>query len=392
MDGPRTVAVDELPLFVELANEAYGLPQGRSPGLPALVPRVFAPENLEHLKVIVADDRPAAVAGYILERLIIGGSEVRIALLSLIATRPDLRGQGLASLILDDCLGQMRREGARLLAVPFDWGLGPKLDCHPAGLVWEARLSPGDLPPPGQLALRPVDGAAAVAEMWRLHAAEDPRFDWDEDQFHALVQADACGYFLGYQSRAWLIQREGQPVAYAILGVSTADPSEGRMFEYGGDRRALSSGLRAILARLGLSVCDFHLPHQDAVLLERLRISSGKEWRSRPLPGAMRLLDPVGLWEDLLPGMSKRIGESSASRFSIALGAGGAVNLTMGKEALIIQDQERLAGLILGAGAPPAPERPMPARLRQILSGCFPLPFPLTQGLACVGPVSVPGG
>ncbi|MGE5551364.1 MAG: GNAT family N-acetyltransferase [Bacteroidota bacterium] len=380
MEGPRTITMDELPLIEELAGAVVREPEGL-PAVPcSALPRVFAPANAHHIWAVFDGGRPAAMVSYLLDRVAIGGCEVLAASLSTIATRPEYRGQGLASLILDGCLGSMRAEGARILFAPGDRSLFRRLGCYPGGIVWTAKLDAAETPPPGEAVLRAVSGDDNLAALWRLHAGEDPRIIRDQEQFRLAFLADAFARASGLETRAWLAQREGKPNAYAVVGVPLDGPPHGCLVEYAGDRRALAGALRTILARTGLKSIEVSIPHGDHLFLDRLRVAGGA-WQARAMPGAIGILDPAGFWRDLQPSLVHSIGEASARRISVTASGDGAVCLRVGQEAMVLQDQERLVGLFFGAGERPWPDRVMPGNLQRTLSACLPLPLPWRWGL-----------
>ncbi|MGE5529295.1 MAG: GNAT family N-acetyltransferase [Patescibacteria group bacterium] len=382
MEGPRAITVDELPLIEELVNDVFRAPEGLPPILFSLFPRLFHESNIEHIRAVFVDRRPVAVVNYLLDRIVIGGCPILAASISTVATRVDYRNQGLSSLLLDDTFGLMRREKVRLVFVSGSRGLYRRMGCHPAGMVWVGRVRRHELPPAGQTALRLAGGMEAIPALHRLHAGEDPRFLRDESQFGLIHQAEPFARAFGYQSHTWLIVRGGEPVAYAIVAVPAADRTEGRVLEYAGDRKALAGALLPIGARLGLETMEIAVPYGegDRQFLEHLRLAGGN-WQAQTMPGTINLLDPAGLWSDLMPRFLRLMGETTAHRFALTLGEGETVNLHLGQEAVVIPDRERLVRLFFGAGGEKWPDRPLPAGLQRALSSCFPLPLPWLLGL-----------
>lgn len=379
MEGPRGISLEELPLIEELVNGVFRLPEGLPPNLTAIFPRVLAPENLTRIRAVFAGGQPVAVANYLLDTMIVDGCDILTASVSMVATRPDYRHQGLATLILDNCLGLMRQEGVRIVIISGDRGLYRRFGCHPAGIVWVAHPRQEEMPPAGQAALLVADGPEATSSLWRLHGEEDPRFGRSEEVFHQVFQAEPFTRAFGYRSHAFMAQREGMPTAYAIVGVPEAAGEIGRILEYAGDRKVLAGSLRTIAARLGLTSLEIYVPYGDQ-LLQRLRPSGG-QWQVQTMPGTIGLLDPAGLWGDLQPRLVRHLGEAAARRLTLATGGEGAVSITMGQEALCFQDSERLTGFVFGAGSELWPDRALPPNLQRALAACFPLPLPWLQGL-----------
>ncbi|MGE5598276.1 MAG: GNAT family N-acetyltransferase [Bacteroidota bacterium] len=379
MDGPRAVAVDELPLVEELMNDVFRAPGGLAPMAFALSPRVLAPENAEHVWAVFDGGRPVATVSYVLDQIALEECPFLAASLSPAATREDYRRRGLASLLLDHCLGLMRAEGVRLLIDSGDRGLYRRAGSCPGGIVWRAVLDREALPPAGDTVCRAA-GPADLPALWRLHQEENPRFVWTEDQYGRVFAAETLACALGCESHPMLVLRGGRPLAYSILLRPKDGGTTGYLQDYAGDRRALSGALRAMTRRLGLEALEINVPFHDGLFLERLRAAGGA-WQARTMPGLIDLLDPVGLWSDLRPYFVRRLGENAVDRLRLTGNEEIAVSLRYGQEALVVQDRERLVHLLFGAGDSPRPDRALPGNMRRLLASCLPIPLPWLQGL-----------
>ncbi|MCL6614384.1 MAG: hypothetical protein K6U03_07215, partial [Firmicutes bacterium] len=243
-------------------------------------------------------------------------------------------------------------------------------------ILWRARLRPEDLPPGDPMLFRfahPDDAGI----LWRLHQGEDPRFAREEELFRHLLPG-------GEGERAILVLRGGKPVAYAFLVFRPEAPSVAAVLEYAGERLTLASALRSVAHRLGLGELEIFVPFTDRELLLRLRAAGG-DWRVAPMPGAIAILDPEGLWTDLAPHFARRLGEATWRRLSASSYEGGAFGLRLGEEAISLPDPGRLVGLLFGEGEEAWSGSLLPPGLRRTLALCLPLPLPWERRWA--GPV-----
>ena len=377
MEGPRAVTRDELPLLGELVSEACERPGNR---LAALVPPAFPPEATTHLKAVFENGRLLGLVCHAPGQILLDGCPIQTAGLPAVLIHPDWRNQGLATLLLDDCLGQMRREGVRLVFTADRRGLYRRLGFHPAGIIWRAVLSNEQLPPAGQAALRVAADGEILPWLRRLYEREDPRFAEEAAPCSLADRAGPLGRPTGLVNHTCLAMQEGIPAAYTILGIADSGATSGRIVEYAGDRKALAGLLRQIMRRFGLDYLEMTLPGNDRPFLARLQAAGGT-WEAQPMPGSLNLLNPIGLWQDLLPRLARRVGEATARRLTVTRGEDGAFGITLGQEALVLQDHERLLTLFFGRGAAPWPDRTLPQNLLRALSACFPLPLPWLPGL-----------
>lgn len=377
MEGPRAVTRDELPLLEELVNEACERPRDR---LTALGSPAFSSEETAHIKALFENGRPLGLVCFAPGRIVLDGCLILTAELSIMLIHPDWRNQGLATLLLDDCLGQMRREGVRLVFTADRRGLYHRLGFHPAGIIWRAILGIEDLPPAGQAALRVAADEEIRPFLRRLYEGENPRFVEKDMPCGPIHRADPWAGTTGPVSHNCLAMHEGAPAAHALLSIADPDGASGRILEYAGDRKALAGVLREIVRRFGLSNLEMTLPGNDRPFLARLQTAGGA-WEARTMPGSLNLLDPIGLWQDVLPRLAGRLGEATARRLVVKIGEDGAFGIALGQEAMVLQDRERLLTLFFGHGTAPWPDRSLPQNLLRVLSVCFPLPLPWLPGL-----------
>ena len=377
MEAPRAVAADELPLLIELVDSVLYPHADPRPSVATLFPRVFREENLEHLVAVFFEGLPVAAVAYLLDEAAGDGWRYLAAGLSSVVTRADYRGRGLATMLLDDCLGRMRREGVRIMLSSLNRRIYGGFGGHPTGLAWfSGNLRRESLPPSSRAVLRLVDDDSAVPLLKKLHELEKPGFVRDEKDFGMMWRADAFARVLGMSSRTWLAMHDGEPMAYAVVTPGEPKKPVGRLVEYAGDRRTLVEALRPIMISLDIEVLEAMVAYTDQDMLARLRRAG--DWRLEPPPGAAILLDPLGLWRDLEPHRLARLGATGAAKLLVSRHEEGPVNFVYGQEAVTIHDQERLLSLLFGE---PSSARNLPANLCRALSACLPLPLPALQGL-----------
>ncbi|MEA4884487.1 MAG: GNAT family N-acetyltransferase [Clostridia bacterium] len=132
LDGPRPPALAEIDHVLDLVNAVFS-PEDRTMGLE--FPQLFRRSNLHRLRLFVdpATGAPAAHAGYVAQKLVIEGCTVPVAALGSVCTRPEYRGMGLASRLVQSIMKQAIDEGLPLMMISGDLGVYKRLGAVEAG-------------------------------------------------------------------------------------------------------------------------------------------------------------------------------------------------------------------------------------------------------------------
>lgn len=148
----------ELPGLLGELDRQFILRKGRTLGLARRFPRLFRPENLQHVQVARVDGRVVAAAAAQPFTFVDGPRHWRCAAVGAVWTHPDLRGRGLASGVLRALAESQAQEGTQALVLwttlhVFYGALGWRLDDQ--ALFGTVHGLPGQVPE-----LAPLDLAA----------------------------------------------------------------------------------------------------------------------------------------------------------------------------------------------------------------------------------------
>ncbi len=265
-DGPRGTRTHELAAVVALADAIFK--EGMGPQFPTL----FCEQNGEGLRTFWRDGQPAALVGVWRGTAVVDGRQADVAHIGAVCTRPEYRGQGLATRLLLEVLERLRGEGRALALISGGRGLYRRLGAEPFGTLLRCRVRPSAAPQ-GRRPAVDVATPAAVEPMAELHAREVVRYRRGVDDWRRL--AAAKGYLPAGRGRsAVLVRRPGAaaPSAYLLLGRvrrpenPDAGPTVLLIDEFGGDREALWEALPAVLAEAGAEVAELLAQPGDGAL------------------------------------------------------------------------------------------------------------------------------
>ncbi len=328
-------------------------------------------------RIIAVDGKPVSHIRIIYDHLSIYGVRIKTASLGGVCTDPEFRGRGIATRLLDSCIDEATRAGAKLLIISGDRGLYLRAQAAIAGPVWETRIvrrEHGDSEQALTVRAAGIDDAPALS---RLHQAEPVRYVRSGDFFarmlrHGhrqpwLIESGATGRSMrarkhravipsdfprgsgeagtrgrrcrlrfggtpGFASspirflrsrpeRGDSLQYPGaQPIAYLSLSRIWDLPSAApirALAEYAGSRAALIDSLPSLLDAAGLAELRVSFPTHDTEMTHLFRSRGVSLRRDTVHAHTYRLLDLPGLMRALRPYLAARLPASALRAFSI---------------------------------------------------------------------------
>jgi hypothetical protein len=325
-------------------------------------------------RIIAVDGKPVSHIRIIYNHLSIYGARIKTASLGGVCTDPEFRGRGIATRLLDSCIDEATRAGAKLLIISGDRGLYLRAQAAIAGPVWETRIvrrEHGDSEQALTVRAAGPDDAPALS---RLHQAEPVRYLRSGDFFarmlrHGhrqpwLIESDANGRperaarravipsdfprgsgEAGTRGRRCRLQFGGTPgfasspirvlrsrpergdsesgrqvIAYLSLSRIWSLPSAApirALGEYGGSRSALIDGMNRVMEAAGLSEIRISFPAHDIEMIHLLRSRSVSLSPDTIHSHTFRLLDLPGLLRALRPYFAARLPAAALRAFSM---------------------------------------------------------------------------
>ncbi|WP_138496184.1 GNAT family N-acetyltransferase [Paenibacillus pinistramenti] len=392
MTDIRVLNANELQEAARLADLVFRDQEQKSMG--EAFPYIFAAEAPESIGVF-EEGRLAAFMGVVPGVITIGPARLHIYSIGSVCTHPDARGQGYASLLLNQAIAHINKAGAALMLVSGDRSLYLRAGCLTFG---EAKkytvqqpsdalhiLSSGTSPGTSCL-IRPAE-PRDYARMASLYGQEEARYDLSLYDLARLVHAEplASCYKLSHQT--WIAQRDngddgedgndGEAAAFAVIGVPETGQASSRpkVIEAAGEPAAIKSICLEVMSQNGLQ--ELELPvslHRTELIRELDR--SGFPSEAAANEGTVKIMDPARLWRQLLPYLTGR--NPQAGRMSAAYAAdGSAVQLQLDGKPAAELSAGQFARLVFGQ----APDLRLPEEAAALLTECFPIPFPYTGGL-----------
>jgi len=363
--APRRVQLSEINGLAEMIGEIFGL--NKLYTREQMIAGLRKPVTRRDTLVIAEDGKPVSHIRVVYDRVSVYGCEFKVASIGAVSTRPECRKRGYAGAILKLALKEMYDRGAKVLIVSGDRSLYRRNHCAPAGVLYHTRVERGFASPSADLTVRRVS-----PDDWHLlaplHQAESVRFVRAADFISRL------SFWWNCQSpELWLVERDGQSLAYAMLSLTWRDDPKGRLreiHEYAGSRGALLDALPAVFAATDVREIRIAALGHDAEFVHLLK-QRGLAVREGHLGSTHRVIDLPGLMKALRPYLAERLPAKELRRLSFAQKA-DVCTFRFGEEALEV-GLSQAAPLVLGGPGAPS----VKGDLGRVLSAIFPIPFPM---------------
>jgi len=282
--------------------------------------------RLRHGRVAVIDDRVCGYVRIFARRMLVRGVPVPAGGIGSVATQPDVRGEGVASMLLRDAIEQMRREG---MAVSFLFtGIAPLYERQGYRVVREPQVTANaaeaaaaasaslyDVRPAGDADVPRLLALYRAATAGTTGAVVRTRRTW-RDAAQSLGEADGD---------AFVAARHGRTVAY----IRTRCRSYGHQVLELEHLRGHEGAVMPLVAAAGRIARAHGEPlvalvpdgHQLAIAL--LAIPSTTVTTDVRFPMMMRVLSLEALCGALLPWLSTRAAGHPGPAFRLKLNAPG---------------------------------------------------------------------
>lgn len=359
----RIARPEEVPLAAALASEVFDKDMG------AIFPHFLCEANAEHLFVAVEDGRVVALVGIMPWKLHIAGCEVRAASMGAVCTRPEARGRGHASRLVDLAIGALERDGTELLFVSGELPIYQKRGCAQAGETRRLTFTPEQL----RLLRDETDGNVAVrtyrpgdeAEMAALNSREPAHFVRSPEEMGMLLRSGSYAGVLRARQETLIAEYGGSMAGYAVFAIRG-----GRIdvVECAGEEAAVVPLLEAAARGGDARELAVVLAGRQAGWADRWIAASGCRHESGPTPGTVRVVNLPKLWQSLQPYAVSRIGAEAQRSVAIAEAPHG-WRLQREDDVWFLDCRRAAALLLNGAGV--FPQGP----LKEAMQPLLPLPF-----------------
>ncbi len=380
MEGPRGLKAQEFASLCTLVNTVF-----RSDGVGRMeeqYPLLFAPENYDHLFVMVDDGVVVSHVGALTRDISVLGCRMSTMSIGAVATYESHRGQGLATQLMEAAVLKAVEQDAVLMPISGGRGLYTRLGAKRIG-QYALFSVPRDTLPAG-------DGSAAgdsdaddrhicraetedLHGMTRLYAEEPSRYVRSTTDLRMAVDA---AWICDRDGETLVIREEGRPVAYAGIQKRRPDredeASRARLAEIAGSRSALVRALPCLYDRYGVDCIEIVTTSSDHELASMLR-PHGVTASPQGFTGTVLVLQPEQLLQVFEDYITDVLGQGvltwEVSADSVVFRCGGKDHTVASCD---------LGALVFGVAPPdPDPIEKLPTGLlRTALERVFPIQLP----------------
>lgn len=382
MEGPRGTRKEEFAQAIRLVNYVFRGSSNRPSNMEKWYPLLFNDDNLENMRIIWQDDRPVSHLAISESEIAIYGCKTKIGSIGAVCTHPEYRKRGFASLLLEDSMKKMDKDGVDIVLVSGGRNLYKRAGCVEAGRVHKFRISGSDLK---RLNTRKVKvfpyQERNLKNIVGVYQKEAVRFLRPLEDFKRIL---TTGVAMDREAEVLTVHKGNEFLGYLAIQIPAEKESEGRssqVVEYSGVREAIIDAIRCIFERYNLQELSFNVPFHDSefiYLLNQKNLASLME----NIPGVIKIINFPRLMDRLGPYIEERLDKKKIDSLKFDQ-VGTRFSINIGRDQFNT-DARRLTQIVLGRYD--KKEKEMMAKegeIGKVLTDIFPLPF-VWPGLNCV--------
>ena len=274
-------------------------------------PILYREENLENLRVIVEDGKPVSLIGIWEQKILVYGHQITAGCIGSVCTDPDYRGRGYATILLQDVMKKLYRDGMDIMLVSGGRGLYLRHQCVPAG-VFRAYMVDSEESRAIEEVTADVRGIELekfseenFEDFARIHRAEPVRHYRPYSDFKKLIwRYEGQKRMFGHEY-AFVVRDDGESLAYLILrdqrNPQSGDTAPTMLLEYGGQRDAALKGIAFFAKQVKPGPVTMAIPGHDLEMHHILH-RAGMKGSPTTLPGhTLRVINFPALFKKLMP-------------------------------------------------------------------------------------------
>lgn len=208
-EGPLSITEQDFQDVVDLINRVFR-PNGGD--MSRDYSRHVSLSNADNVRVIKQHGRVVSHVATSIRPVCLNGIVTKVAGIGAVATHPDARGQGFASLLMRDAVERSVAQGADIMLISGDEGIYKRMHAVECGRFPELRLSKNHCQLLDQVEIALAgDDIDAIIRLWDTMPTRYilPREDWE-----ALAQ---CKHVMDKPSDWWLARFHNRPVGAGMV-------------------------------------------------------------------------------------------------------------------------------------------------------------------------------
>lgn len=294
-----------LPKLAQLVDRVMRPYEVPGEGLRRRFPLVLSDKNADNVYYVDQGHEPVSMAAVWRGQVLVGDLQIPAAAIGLVATLPEHRNGGLASLILERIWRDLKQSHVCIALISGRRDLYFRLGSVVTGNLVRAYGCPQGHADSG-LVVEPIVVPRDIRDVVGLYQAEPVRYVRSAGEMARLVQA------LKYPRRnatheLFVARKDDRVCAYGVLEVS--DRGEGvQLTEWAGSRLAVLDLLKWGRHRYRKEQAELMMQAND-VAMNTTCVQAGMKLQHSPNSGTMAVLDADGLLSMPGPWSRQRSGE-----------------------------------------------------------------------------------
>jgi len=204
---------------------------------------LFDETNWNHMFIAIDESEIVSLVNYYPSFVRIGECLIKIASIGSVCTKPDFRGQKLATRLLKLAEQQMLKEDIDLVVISGSGGLYTDFGASLAGNVYEYCIENAQLLDSEDIKIVLYD-KSKLDDLVLIQNQEDIRYLRSRSEFDVLLTAQTYpDTFASYP--IYLVEKENQSVAY-IVGFLPIEGQEFGIKEFAGDRNSIVKAFKLL--------------------------------------------------------------------------------------------------------------------------------------------------
>lgn len=361
-EGPRCIEESELPELIQLLNLVFR-PHGGDMGRE--YPRHVALSNRENVRIVKQNGKIVSHVATSIRPVSLGGIQTWEAGIGAVATHPDGRGKGYASILMQDAVRRSVERGADIMLISGDLGVYRRMHAVDCGTYPVMKVPRNRLQPNSAFSISPAQDSDidSIISLWKTLPTRYmlPREDW--------VALSQCRHVMDKPSDWWMVRWENVPVGFGIVHKEGSDLW---LLDWAGHPDALEAAAAFWIDRyqsetlVYISVKDNRIP------------ISWKQWieQTRSFYGTVLVIDSRRFLLRARPFLEERIGTNDYAQLSIQAEK-QSVCFELDDERVEFVNGGELALLFFGHPTEDIVSKKMPddSKLRSLLMHMFPVPL-----------------
>ncbi|MGC9328307.1 MAG: GNAT family N-acetyltransferase, partial [Candidatus Hinthialibacter sp.] len=206
-EGPRCIEEHELPELIDLLNLIFR-PKGGDMGRE--YPRHVAWSNRENIRIIKENGRIVSHVATSIRPVCLSGISTWEAGIGAVATHPNGRGKGYASILMQDAVERSVEQGVDIMLISGDLGVYRRMHAVDCGIYPVVKIEQENLQEsPGYFISELKDeDLGEVIELWKTLPTRYllPREDWE-----ALSR---CKHVMDKPSQWWTVRLDNELIGF----------------------------------------------------------------------------------------------------------------------------------------------------------------------------------